>query len=359
MKISTQWDEKAFIRFGKALYRDEPGWVDNKTSLLQLICRPGSAFYARSIQQMVRILEGEEVLCQAILIKHHLAGEVSVAFFDASPDCADAVSLLLGCAENFARENGADRMVVGLEGHCNHMVGMPLDPHPPVSFGEGYGKAYYHDYFHDFMVVRLASFRQEKAVIREKLEEDAARILEKLPDVTFEAADFSKGGFARAMEVYTRLNNRIFAGHRYYYPRSAEEDLELFRSMKPLLKPENLIFAKKAGETIGYILWYPDFNELVKPGGTAGIAAFLKYKILHRIPATGKVVEIGLEKKYERTGIIALLFRAALNASHKKSVTVISSWILEENLSSGLAVRRYADQPYKEFVTYEKDIRFN
>ena len=32
------------------------------------------------------------------------------------------------------------------------------------------------------------------------------------------------------------------------------------------------------------------------------------------------------------------------------------SWILEDNLSSGLAVRRYADQPYKEYVTYEKTL---
>ena len=204
--------------------------------------------------------------------------------------------------------------------------------------------------------MRLVSFRQDKAVIRGKVEEDAARILEKLPGVAFERPSFSRAGFTRAMEVYTRLNNSIFAGHRYYYPRTVAEDLELFRSMKPLLRPENLIFAKKDGQVIGYILWYPDFNELVRPGGTAGVATLLKYKILRRIPATGKVVEIGLEKKYERTGIIALLFREALNASHKKCDKVISSWILEDNLSSGLAVRRYADQPYKEYFTYEKDL---
>lgn len=356
MRVDTQWNLKAFLRFASGLYRDEPGWVDNKSSLLRLLCRPGSAFYARSTQEMVRILAGRDVLCQAVLIKHHLAGEVSVAFFDARPDCREAVDLLMAHAGAFARRHGADRLVVGLEGHCNHLVGIPAQPHPPISFGEGYGKAYYHDYFRAFRKVRLVSFRQDKAVIRGKVEEDAARILEKLPGVAFERPSFSRAGFTRAMEVYTRLNNSIFAGHRYYYPRTVAEDLELFRSMKPLLRPENLIFAKKDGQVIGYILWYPDFNELVRPGGTAGVATLLKYKILRRIPATGKVVEIGLEKKYERTGIIALLFREALNASHKKCDKVISSWILEDNLSSGLAVRRYADQPYKEYFTYEKDL---
>ena len=202
----------------------------------------------------------------------------------------------------------------------------------------------------------LRSFCQDKAAIKEKLEEDARLVLGKLSGITFETPGFDRKGFAQAMKTYTRLNNRVFANHRYYYPRSEEEDLELFRSMKPLLKPENLIFAKSEGEVVGYILWYPDFNELVKPGKVPGIATYLRYKVLRQIPATGKVVEIGLEKKYERTGIIALLFREALNSSHEKCDKVISSWVLEENLSSSLAVRRYANKIYKEFVTYEKDI---
>lgn len=356
MRIISQWNIRDFLRFAAELYRDEPGWVDNKGSLLRLLCRPGSAFRVRSVQEMVRVLEGEDVLCQAVLMKHHLAGEVSIAFFDAKPDCPDAVALLLDYAGEFARQNGADRLVAGLEGHCNHLVGIPVDPHPPISFGESYGKAYYHGYFKDFEPVRLVSYRQDKGIIRRKLEEDAARILEKYQDISFERPDFSRRGFARWMAEYTRLNNRVFAEHRYYYPRSEAEDLELFRSMKPLLKPENMIFAKRDGQTIGYILWYPDFNELVPPGGTAGVGTFLRYKVLRRVPVTGKVVEIGLEKKYERTGIIALLFREALKASHKKTRIVISSWILEENVSSGLAVRRYADQPYKEYVTYEKPV---
>jgi GNAT superfamily N-acetyltransferase len=356
MKIDTQWNIRAFLRFAASLYRDEPGWVDNKSSLVKLLCRPGSAFFARSVQEMVRVREGGDVLCQAVLMKHHLAEEVSIGFFDARPDSGEAVSLLLAHAEAFARQNGASRLVAGLEGHCNHLVGMPLHPHPPVSFGENYCKDYYHDYFKDFEPVRLVSFQKDKSQIRRKLEEDAPRILEKHPDIVFERADFSRKGFPRTMAEYTRLNNRIFVNHRYYYPRSEAEDLELFRSMKPLLKPENLIFARKGGETMGYILWYPDFNELVKPGKTAGAATYVKYKILRRIPATGKVVEIGLEKKYERTGIISLLFREALKASSPKSKNVVSSWILEENLSSWLAVRRYADQPYKEYVTYEKTV---
>lgn len=356
MRIVSEWNIRDFQRFSADLYREEPGHIDNRSSLLALLCRPGTAFFERSCQEMVRVVEKEDVLCQTILMKHRLAEEVSVAFFDARPDCREAVDLLLGYAETFARKHQAVRIVVGLEGHCNHLVGIPIEPHPPVSFGESVGKAYYHDYFREFRQVRLRSYCQDKAVIKEKLEKDVRQVLGKFPALTFETPAFDRRGFARAMQTYTRLNNRVFSGHRYYYPRSEEEDLELFRSMKPLLKPENLIFAELNGEAVGYILWYPDFNELVKPGKTPGIDTFLRYKVLRQVPSVGKVVEIALEKKYERTGLIALLFWEALKSSHDRCDKVISSWVLEENLSSSLAVRRYANQTYKEFAAYEKDI---
>ena len=117
MRIVSNWNFKDFQRFTAEIYRGEPGYIDNKSSLLPLLCRPGTAFFERSVQEMVQVLDGDRVLCQAILMKHHLASEVSVGFFDARPDCHEAVSLLLEHGETFARTHRANRIVVGLEGH--------------------------------------------------------------------------------------------------------------------------------------------------------------------------------------------------------------------------------------------------
>lgn len=356
MKVEQHSNIKEFNRFARQVYEDEPGFTDNKSSLVALLCGPGTAFYKHSKQQMIRVKEGDQTLCQAVLIKHHQAKELNIGFFDAKPNTGEAVARLIDYAETLARSWDAARIVIGLEGHCNNAVGFPLNPQLPISFGESYGKAYYHDYFSDFERITLFSFKKEIAAITGRLHDDIRIIANRTKGVTLEAADFSKAGFPKSIQRYTELNNHIFKDHRYYYQRSDQEDLELFRSMKPLLNPNNLIFAKKNGEYIGFVLWYPDFNQLVPKGGTAGITTFVRYKLLRQIPKRGKLVEIGLLPQFNRTGAVALLFQAALQAAGQKCTSMITSWILEENMPSELATQRYADEPYKEYCTYEKNL---
>ena len=357
MHVEQHSNIKQFNRFARQIYGDEPGFIDNKSSMVPLLCRPKTAFYKASQQQMICVKDGDETLCQAVLFKHHQAAELSVGFFDAKPNAHEAVALLLEYAENLALSWSATRIVIGLEGHCNNAVGFPLNPHPPISFGESYGKQYYHDYFNGYGRVKQLSYKKEIAAIADKLQEDIRRIAQRTQGITLEAADFSREGFPKSIRRYTDLNNLIFENHKYYYQRSYAEDLELFGSMKPLLNPNNLIFAKKDGEYIGFVLWYPDFNQLVPAGGTAGVLTFIRYKLLRQIPKRGKLVEIGLLPHHKRTGAVALLFLGALQAAGPKCTTMITSWILEENIPSELATQRYADEPYKEYCTYEKNLR--
>jgi hypothetical protein len=356
MKVEQHSNIKDFNRFARKVYGDEPGFIDNKSSLVSLLCRRKTAFYKNSKQQMVCVRDGNEILCQAVLFKHHHACELAIGFFDAMPDAHKAVALLLEYAEDLALFWNADRIVIGLEGHCNNAVGFPLNPHLPISFGENYGKQYYHDFFKDYEKIKLVSFKKEISAITGKLSEDIRIIENRTKGVTLEVADFSKEGFPKSIARYTDLNNLIFINHRYYYKRSYEEDLELFSSMKPLLNPNNLIFAKKDGNYIGFVLWYPDFNQLVPAGGTAGILTYIRFRLFEQIPSRGKLVEIGLLPQHKRTGAVALLFLSALQAAGQKCTTMITSWILEENIPSELATQRYADEPYKEYCTYEKNL---
>lgn len=356
MRVAKHTDIRAFNRFSSRIYQGEPGYIDNNSSLIALLCKPNTSFYQHSKQQMICVKEEGETLCQAVLMMHDQAREMSIGFFDAKPDVPDAVALMLEYAEQVARSWNADRIVIGLAGHCNNAVGFPIHPHPPISFGENYGKAYYHDYFKNYERVKLVSYRKDLADISGKLQSDIDRIAHRTQDISLEPADFSRKGFPDSIARYTDLNNLIFENHKYYYRRSYEEDLELFGSMKPLLDPVNLIFARKGEQDIGFVLWYPDFNQLVPTGGKAGVLTYIRYRILRQFPKRGKLVEIGLLPQYKRSGVVALLFFAALTAAGKRYATMITSWILEENLPSDLATKRYADEPYKEYCTYEKNL---
>ena len=277
-----------------------------------------------------------------------------VAFFEALPKCGDAVNMLLKYAGQYGEQNACRKMVAALDGHVNNNVAFPAAEGAP-SFGESYCPRYYHGYFENFEKIKYTSFYDEINQVKLRIAEDLPRLEQMKGKITLEHADFG-GGFVATMRRYTDLSNKIFAGHKHYFKREYREDYDMFRDMRPLLKNENLIFAKCDGEYIGFILWYPNYNEFVAGGKGASFVTFLKHKLLRQNPKTAKVVVIGVDAKYRRYGTILLLFDAAMQSTAKNTSKILSSWILEENIKSKAIAQRYTAKHYKDYYAYEKEL---
>ena len=359
VQIETVKSIKKYLGFIHELYKNDPYYKDNKTGLIPIVSGKNSPFYKNSIQEMVAVKEDKRTLCQAILIIHNRSKtQMSIAFFEALPNQLKAVNALIKHAEEFGNRNGVTKLVFGLDGHCNNSVGFSSSAISFPSFGESYQKEYYHEYFKGFRSVKLVSYFDSTINVNEQVEKGRLLLKNRNSDIRYEYANFSAAGFMKTMKRYTDLNNQIFKNHRYYFSRSYSEDYHLFHSMRPLLKNENLIFAIKENEDIGFILWYPDFNQLVAKGNGVGILTFLKYKLCKSYPHSAKVVEIGIVDKHRNSGIMHMLFATAIEAVNKyeKMSQIISGWILDENNPSKNLTQRYTKKPYKEFVAYEKDI---
>lgn len=371
--IKSLHEYKKFIH---ELYVGDECFKDNKSGLLPIVCCKKSAFYKNSIQKMVAVKEGERTLCQAIFIRHKNAMNiVSVAFFEALPDQQEAVDMLVRSAEEFAAQviaeefaaqknvencEKAEKIIFGLDGHCNNGVGFGTSGRGFPTFGESYNKEYYQGYFKEFDEIGFVSYIGSIGNAEEQIKKDTAFLKNRNSGngIVFEFADFNPAGFTRTMKRYTDLNNKIFTGQRYYFKREYEEDHDLFHAMRPLLKNENMIFARKDNMDIGFILWYPDFNEFAEKGRGAGISTFIRYRLLAQSPKKAKVVEIGLTEGQKNSALILLLFAKAIESAekYKKMDTVMSSWILDENGPSKNITQRYTNDIYKRFAAYEKNI---
>jgi len=344
-----------YLAFVRRVYKDDKNFKDNKSSVIKIVCNKNRAFFKASLQEMVAVKEEGKILCACVLILNKKAPrELCVSFFEALPECDKAVSVLLNYAEEFGRKNSCLKLVVGFDGHVNYSVGLSGNTGVP-SFGECYSHLYYHRYFKEFSKVKFVSFFDTANHVRERINEDVSKFQKQMEKISIEYADFGRG-FKRTMKRYTDLNNKIFEGHRYYCFRDYDEDEDLFRDMRPLLENRNLIFAKLKGEDVGFILWYPDYNELVPVGKGASIMTFIKYKLLCKRPETSKVMEIAVLPEYRQFGVVLSLFDAAIKATSKNTKKILSSWILDENTKSKAITSRFAKQPYKEFFTYEKEI---
>lgn len=342
--------EKSMLNF----YKIDSFFKNNKSGTFLIVCNPRGAFFQNTVQRMIGVKENGEMLCQCVLIKHYAHDAVSVSFFEAKQNADEAVNLLISAAARFGKAQNAKRLEISLDGHCNYGVGFSCGKTvlPPL-FGESYNPDYYPGFFKEgYTPMSFTSYTDSLENIAAKLD-----VFNNRGDITIEPADFRR--FSDTMKRYTDLSNTIFDGHRYCFHREYTEDLELFSGMKPLLSPCNLLFARKSGQDIGFLLMYPDFNKLVQNGSGVGINTYMRFKLFRRPIRTMKIVEIGVLPEFQTGGTILLLFAEAIRQTkiHYPYIEkVVSSWVLDENKKSRSMVSRLAPNIYKRYLAYEKKI---
>jgi|GEM_PF-5862089 len=341
-------------------YKDTPGFINNKSGILKIICNPQGSFFRNSMQKMIGVKAQGKILCQCILIKHKNFDALTAAFFEAAANAAGAVEMMMAHATEVARSIGVRRLYIALDGHCNYSLGFSCGDHsrPPL-FGESRNPHYYHAYFqYGYKKHGFSNYCGDFADISLNTQILTEKIGARAP--YFETQCVNLKMFKQEMIRYTNLSNQIFAGHWYYFQREYDEDYELFNSMKPLLSSGNLIFAVKDGLDIGYIFLYPDFNQLVPPGKGAGAGTYLRHKIWGAIPSVIKVVEIAVLPQYRSSGAILALFAAGcrqIKQRYPQIKQVVSSWIADDNPASRNITKRFAPNLYGSYAAYEKEIR--
>jgi GNAT superfamily N-acetyltransferase len=291
-------------------------------------------------------------LAAAILCRVEAEPRVlQISFFEALPNQQEAVDLLVAAAREQAKKVKAETVIAGMNGHVNYGFGFLADHYDSTPcFGSAYNPDYYHEYFskHCASEEKLVSYTYDMAAsdfVRER------RILDRIfSQFTFRTGNFKD--LESEIRIYTRLNNECFAGHPLYSHRTFEEDFELFKPFSALLKEEHFLVAEADGEPIGFLLWYPDFNELVRPGKGVGLGTLFKMNVLRRQIRRFKIAEIGVLPKYRGTGAIVGLIRKCFELASLHHAICESGWVFEDNADSQSVCRRWNGIPYKTYKVY-------
>ncbi len=351
-----------FLRFHARLrhlvYADQPAWRDNFGALLRLITHPRSAFARGSDQWPLVVTDaaGEPAAAALLIRAHRQPTTLQLGFLEFRATPADALDRLLAAARLQARASGCTRLIAGCNGHVNNGLGLLAGPfghtpsfgsasHPPHYVAQLARRAQHTDtlvsYLHDVDRFPMAADQHLCERVTRRFRVRPAD-LRRLPD---------------EMALYTTLNNEAFAGHPHYFERTVAEDLELFRAFGPLLRGENLLFVEQAGQAIGFLLWYPDFNEWVAPGRAVGLSAVLRYRLWGQRPARFKIAELGIRPGFRRSGAILALIADCFARVRGRYRWGESGWILEENALSRALNTRWAAQPDKTYQVIHLAVR--
>ena len=361
-------DEKSFLSFRKKKYKDDAKYVDNNYFMLQEIFA-GKLHFVKSVEIIPAMVVAEEsdvlahartgdILCEAIIAYAPLLPEyIQICFFESLEGCEKAVELLMDQAGRIGKEHGCSRIVIGLFGHVNYGLGFLNSHYDSVnSFSSLGNPAYYNAYFENLGC--------EKTKLNTYFTHDLNNRLSRYPALisklkkNYEFKTFDKRQFEYYSHIYTDLNNACFTEHKYYYHREYEDDYEMLKELFLFMKEDSLFFAFKGTEPVGFIMWYPDYNELAKPGELFGTKHFFKNKLKGKNIKTAKVMEWGVLEEYRGCGLPVALTDCVYQTlkTNYNCSRVESSWILDENEDSNSICQAICDEKYKEYVVYEKAI---
>ncbi len=355
-RVASRRDLRRFYAAGARVYRGNPLHRSTEDDVMRLLVERKSVYFRHAAIESYLLEEGREVVGRFSLIHDEkLPAYVQVAFFEALPGLHDVAGVIR--AEAWRRFRQRPKIVVGLNGHLNYGAGLLADCfHAPPLFGYPYTPDYYLDYFASFDRKPMVSFRFEAGSFYRLRELMAASF--KPRDVV--VRQMNRKRFAEDVEIYTFLNNACFGEHPYWSDRATAEDFELFHPFRFLIKDENFLVAEHNGQPIGFLLWYPDFNELVHSDRELGVHDVLRYHARNPVRSV-RLTEIAVLPQHRRRGADAAMILRMIESVEKGGYDYCEGgFIFEENLGSMALTLSYMrralgrqPEPYRRFCVFE------
>lgn len=347
-------DYKKFIRFQHEIYKDDEQFRDLQSVLLPDILRK-KARITKGSEIEAYLLYSDDNKIEAVFIFaviDRLPDTLQIAFLDFI-DKEEIFGEIYKFAKLKAKEKGLKKLLLGLNLHVNYGLGLLADSfQKPASFGSAYNKEYYIRHIEKYMQPTdlLYSYKIKIADIGMNLPERSLNYIEQ--NFSIRKADFKN--IKKTAALYTEINNKAFVNHKYYYTARKEEDMELLSSFKYIIKEENLLFVYYREKPIGFMLWYPDFNQLLSRGQSLGLMSILKYKLGLKKIDTLKITEFGVLPEYKNSGAVIALINYLYKLRGKCYKYLESGWIWEKNIESTAIAKRFIKKRYKSFKVYEE-----
>lgn len=354
--VRTKQDRNNFVEFYKSQYLNNSNKHDSLSIFLKNILNDNSEICRSVDLEPIIVMQRNKIVMVCILAyAYRMKDILQISFFESSFYSPEGFKLIINRAEILAKEKGANKLSASLNIHVNYGLGfLASDYDENQSFGMPHNPEFYHRYFENngFKSLDLISYKKD---IRNMDNLLGVNITKRLNErYTVRKMNFKK--FKDEIYLYTEINNHAFKDHLFYYPRKFDEDIELFKDLKFLLKEENLLFVEREGTTVGFMLWYPDYYELMRAGQSVGLSTVIKNKLHSKRIKTFKIVEIGIIPSEQNKGAILALFEYCFQCTKGRFQNFESSWILKSNEKSKAFGIKWSDGESKKYKAYIKEL---
>ncbi len=351
VRFAKPEDFVAMLHFQKEIYRGNSNYRDHQSRTLKALFAGKMEIQKKSEIVPIVAEKNNQIVGMAFLaVIDRMADKLQIAFLEMRNDF-EIAKAIVDFAKEFAKERRIRSILIGLNFHVNYGLGLLASDFDKVqSIGSAYNPAYYTEHL-EKLATTTKNLVSYKGLIEDIKLNPSPALEQRMAQFEVRHADFQH--IEKTAKIYGRINNLAFAEHEYYYESREAEDIELFNEYKLFLKPENLLFAYKDDLPVGFILWYPDFNQLISGGQELGLMAFLKSRFLPGLIDTLKFTEFGIIPKYRRSAALYALLKHCYELNKEKYRFIESGWILDDNSSSKNVTTHFIKKESKHYKVFE------
>ena len=186
--------------------------------------------------------------------------------------------------------------------------------------------------------------------------EAAAQLLAERKRITLRKLDMKH--WDEEIERIKRLYNAAWEKNWGFVPMSDPEIDHLAKQLKPVVVPDLVVFAERAGQVIGFAAALPDLNVALKrnPSGRL-FPGIVKILWAARKVTRIRILLLGLLKEYRNTGADALMYHWIWEKGYALGHRwAEAGWILENNVAMNNALLRMGFSSYKTLRFYDRPV---
>ena len=366
--VSNRKDLKAFLRLPWMINAGDPAWVpplmmsqrdlfDRKKNPIYRDCHMELFLARRDGQPVGRIA--------AILNRpHNQIHQAKDGFFGflEGIDDPDLFAQLLEHASKWLQDQGCDRILGPMNPNINYELGVLVEGFDtPPYFMLTHNPRWYEPHIlsagmqnsMDFLAYQLqvADFQHSDKMKR------VMNALEQRRKITLRTGRLKdwETELGRIGEIY----NDAFAGHWGFVPLSPAEIAHTAADFKRIVNPELVLFAEMDGETVGFLLCLPNYNEVFQhiPSGRLFPTGWYQFLTGKKHIQTVRVLTLGIKKAYQHLGLGSLFYAEIIRKIAEQGCKGGEiSWVAADNVAMKSAAEFMGAKVYKRWRIYEKSL---
>ena len=266
---------------------------------------------------------------------------------------------LLSEASNWLRAKGCKEIIGPMNFSTNHQCGLLVENfrRPPV-IEMTYNPQYYEELVTSFGLAKAKDlyawtidvsqgFANEKI---ERITRIADRV-QKKSGVSIRSANLSN--FDEEVKTIFEIYNRAWQKNWGFVPVGEDEFTTIAADLKPILRPELILFVEINAQPVGFSVTLPDINQILPKNGRLFPFGWVKILTQFKKIDFARLIVLGIDPEYRKRGLETLLFIESALATKRLGMRGGEvGWTLEGNDLINNAIRQMngqLDRTYRLF----------